>query len=201
MSHLSEDSLRLLRTVAYELHEAFSERGHNIGRALGVDEAFGSGQSRGALRRDLATHSVNRTASRIGLDPRTVMGGGCEIRTIAGSVDRRYRLRSAKRSDDGTLVVLASGDSALADDPSLYRQERWVLGLLYTPDDQISQVFVAEIMGFEEGSPGRLRLGPEICLLDDVDGIATTGFVPSDDDLPGFGLGDEPGESDGTNQA
>lgn len=201
MSHLPEEVLRSLRVVAHELHETFSERGHNVGRALSVDEAFGSGQSRGALRRDLAIDAVNRTASRIGLEPHTVMGGGCEIRTLSDGVDRRYRLRRARRLDDGTLEVLASGDSAFADDPRLFTKERWVLGVLYTPDDQISQVVVAEVIGFEQGSPGRLRLGPETCLLDDVDGIAATGFVPTDDDLPGFELGGQTGASDGNSSA
>lgn len=199
MSHPSPGDLLLLHQVADELREVFAERGYRVDLAMEVDHAFGSGWSRAAVTRDLAVDAVSAAASRMGLDFRPVNGSGREFRHLSGTVDRRYRFRRATRGSDGLLVVAASSDSALATshEGSLFEEEQWVFAWTLSPDGLIDEVLVAEVVGFEEGSPGHLRLGETIFL--GGSGISGGGgFRPIDEGLDGFdeeNLGDEFGSS------
>ena len=193
MSQLSADEIRQLNGVANELREVFAERGHRIDVALGVDPAF---TSRGALTRDLVVEGAGRGASHAGLDFRSVNGSGREFRTISGITERRFRLRRGRRRPDGELVVAASADSALAgvDEDSLLHQEQWVVVWVASGEDAVGEILVAQVIGYSEGRPGHLKLGPAIPL-----GTAATpivGFVPEDEELDGFEL-DEDGENFG----
>lgn len=186
VSHLLDFELRALNAVADELREVFVERGHRIEQAMETDPAFGSGWSHAALSRDLAVGAASGAASRIGLDFRPVNGGGREFRTLAGTIDRRFRLRRAHRRADGTTIITANSDSALAvEDGSFFDQEQWVLSWMPTPEGAIEVVFVAEVVGFVEGRPGHLTLGP-MTLLGGED-LPAGGFNPTDEDLDGFG--------------
>lgn len=202
MSQIADSGLEQLREVAYDLRETFDERGHSIERAIEIDQSFGR-YGRGALRRDLATDTVMRKASQIGLDPRIVQGGGCEFRLNTGGMFIRLRLRSARLSADGTPIVLSNSESALADESELFREEHWVFGMIYGPDDnthRIHRAFAAEVTGFREGSPGRLILGPVHWLLDGSDDLSSISFTPDDEDLAMPGIDDEPDESEGTSR-
>jgi hypothetical protein len=185
MSRPSRDELALLRQVAHELREVFAERGHRVDQAMEVDPAFGSGWSRAAVTRDLVVDAVSAAASRIGLDFRPVNGSGREFRYLAGGVDRRYRLRKARRASDGSLEIAASSNSALAsDEPFLFAEEPWAFAWTISPDGQIAEIFVAEVIGYVEGQPGHLMLGRTISL--DHGGLPMGGFQPTDEGLDDF---------------
>lgn len=185
MSWLPDDELRRLNHVADELREVFAERGHRVDQAMEADPAFGSGWSRAAVTRDLVVDATSAAASRIGIDFRPVNGSGREFRTLTGTVERRYRLRRARRDTDGSLVITASTDSALAvSEDSLFDQEQWTFAWIPSPDGLIDDVLVAEVVGFVEGSPGRLKLGRVIALGGGE--FPTGGFEPADEDLDGF---------------
>lgn len=186
MSRPSDVELELLRQVAGELREVFAERGHRVDQAMEVDPAFGSGWSRAAVTRDLVVDAVSAAASRIGLDFRPVNGSGREFRYLAGGVDRRYRLRKARRTADGTLEITASSDSALAaGETPLFEEESWAFAWTIASNGQIGDVLVAEVMGYVEGSPGHFILGSTISLVGED--LPTGGFRPTDEDLDGFG--------------
>lgn len=199
MSRPSETLLEQLSMVAEDLREVIAERGHRIDVALDTDYAFGSGQSRSWLMRDLAIDGLTQGASRAGLDFHPVNGDGREIRTLADSVDRRFRCRKASRTSDGEIVVMASSDAPLAvdEEDALYSVEAWIFGWIPTSSTNIEEVFVAPILAFEVGNPGHFVLGEAIPLL----AAGTTppggrGFVPTDEALPGFEDGDAAGDAD-----
>lgn len=201
MSYLLDPAeLELLGQIADELREVFEERSHRVDVALSTDRSFGSGRSRSALTRDLAMHAVSGTASRIGLDFRPVNGDGRELRYLSRTLDRRYRVRRAHRHGDGSLQVTANSESALAGDAaeSLFPTERWVFGWTLTGDGLIDDVFAAEVVGFIEGRPGRLDLGPAVA-LGSAGGFPSGGFSPSEEDLDGFDdeAGDDTGQEAG----
>ena len=185
MSQPSELEIQRLRRVAVDLQEVFAERGHRIDSAMDVDPAFGSGGSRAWMARDLAIDAVGEAASRAGLDFRPVNGSGRELRAFDGGVDRRYRLRRARRDEAGAITVpVNSSSAALVADESLIPEEFWVLGYVMSRDSLVMSVFVAEILGVEEGRPGKLILG-EITQLLGFD-APTGGFKPTEEGLPGF---------------
>lgn len=194
MSHPSGLELKMLNQVADELREVFAERGFRVEQALEVDEAFGRGGARGALMRDLVLDAVSAAASRVGLDFRPV-NGGRELRHVSNDVDRRYRVRRAHRNAGGDLIITSSSDSALAaEEGSLFRKESRAFAWIPGADGLMSEVLIAEILGYYEGTPGHLKLGPAIPL--GSGDLPLGGFRPSDEPLDGFGddeLGEELG--------
>jgi len=193
MSQPSDLEIDQLRRVAHELREVFAERGYRVDSAMEVDPAFGSGMARGAMARDLAIDAISGAASRHGLDFRPVNGSGREFRCFSGGVDRRYRMRKARRVREGTYVIPANSDSALAtDEGSLLQEETWVLGYTIGADMLVDDVFVAPVLGRVEGHPGHLVLGRIIELL--TADAPTVGFQPTDEPLPGFEDDNESGE-------
>lgn len=194
MSHPSEEELVLLSHVAEELREVFAERGYRVDVAMDADPAFGSGWSRAAVTRDLVIDAVSSAASRLGLDFRPVNGMGREFRYLSGTIDRRYRLRRATRRPDNSIVIEVSSESALAaTGGSLFAEEQWVFAWVPSPEGLIGEVLVAEVLGYVEGSPGRLELGTIINL--EGGDLPSGGFRPTDEGLDGFddeeGSGDE----------
>jgi hypothetical protein len=161
-----------------------------------ADPAFGSGTSRAAVARDLAVDAASESASHNGLDFRPVNGSGREFRTLTDGVDRRYRLRRARRETDGSLTIASNSDSALVvADYMLIPEEPWVLGYTYATGYQIEHVFVAPVLGIQEGRPGRLILGRITQLLTAMS-PGGGGFLPVEEELEGFG--DEAGSGDDT---
>lgn len=178
-----------LNRIADELHETFSARGHQVGKALDVDPAFGkrSGHSKTYLERDLVLEAVDVAGSQTGLPMRSVKGGGYEI--VGGR--HRYRILRGRRSAEGELVVLVGSDSTLIleEDDGLFPLESWIFCWVRGEAAQVAEIVAAEIQGKRPGIPGRLILGPGLSL--GSGGPSDRGFVPSDEDLD---LGDEEGE-------
>jgi hypothetical protein len=194
MSQTSLRELDQLKRVASEMREVFEERGYRVDLALEVDPGFGSGGSRASLVRDLAIDAASAAASRHALDFRTVNGSGREFRCFSDGVDRRFRLRKAGRRADGTYVIPTNAKSAMySDGDSLIPEELWVFGYTVTAESTLQNVFIAPVLGIEQGLPGHLILGRTVEL---VDAPATpAGFQPVDEDLEGFELDeDESGE-------
>lgn len=186
MSLPSDDERLRLDQIAFDLREAFGERGHRVDVALDADPAFGSGASRSALMRDLVEEAVGRAASQVGLAFNAVNGSG---RELVGE-RHRYRVRKARRDASESFVVTVSSESSLGveEEPSLLPMESWLFGWVPDNDGLIGEVFVAEIFGIEQGSPGRLVLGRPLLL-----GGGSPfggGFTPSDEDLD-LGVDDE----------
>ena len=176
MSHPSEAELEQLGQISDELREVFAERGYRVDVAMDVDSAFGSGNARAAMMRDLAIDA---------------------FRFFGAGTSRRYRFRKAQRTADGEFVVSASLDSALssADEvPGLFPDEQWIFIWTASAEGLIEYTAVAKVHGYVVGKPGHLELGPAIY----IGGVEPTtgGFLPADeDDLEGFD-DDESGEGD-----
>jgi hypothetical protein len=194
MTQPPDSDVRRLTEVADELREVFSERGHRVEVALDVDPAFGSGNSRSWLRRDLALDTIVAAASRAGLEHKAERGAH-EIRILSRNVDRRYRLLKASRSSGGEFVITVNSDSSLVvEDDSLFRSELWVYSWTFDADGTVEDVFIAEVRGHVDGHPCRLVLGP-VTLLGSS-GPSRGGFEPGDEGLPGFDDGEESGDGD-----
>lgn len=179
MSLPSDGERRQLDEIAFDLREEFEQRGYRVGVALGADPAFGSGDARSALERDLVREVLGRSSSRVGMGYRAVHGRG---RELVGE-HHRYRVRRARLDAAGSPIITVSAESSLGveEEPTLFPSESWVFGWIMGGDGLIADLFVAPILGIEPGSPGRLILGHALPLGSGspFDG----GFTPSDEDL------------------
>lgn len=193
MSHLSSDERIRLEQVSYWVREAFSERGHRIGEALERDPAFSDGElGRSSLARLLMRRALAIATSQVGLGLMNGPGGSVSVQSFDGRFDRRYRARSASKRDDGSFLILSSSDAILEiDGDSMFVEEAWVLGFTLDLNNQIDEMFVAEVVDRIDGNPGELVLGAAYMLSG---GPPSGGaFIPTDDDLPGFA--DEDGDA------
>jgi hypothetical protein len=189
MSQPTDAVLDKLRIIAADLQEVAAERGYRVDVALDVDPAFGSGQARAWLLRDLVMDAIDEAASRVGVEFQTINGGGRELQTVVDGVIRRFRCKSASRNSDDLIEVLANSDSPLMideDDGSLYSVEPWVFGYISSKSAVLEEVFVAPILGFIEGTPGHFELGQAIQLLGPELPPSGLGFKPTDEGLEGF---------------
>lgn len=182
--------------IADDAREEVEARGHRVEQALSLDPAFGTGTSRGALHRELVVDSVARSASQNGVFFEWGRGGACELVTSDGETIRRYRLRRARRSKDGELIVTASEESSLVAEGEdvLMAEEQWVFAWILDSNGLIAEVLVAEVIGYLDGRPGRLMLGRTIP-LGTSDPLGPRGFVPTEEELDGWdelGDGQEP---------
>jgi hypothetical protein len=199
MSRPDDALLAQLNDIADELREVVAERGHRIDVALNVDQAFGSGQSRSWLTRDLVLDAIDEAASRLGIEFGTVNGSGRELRTFSDGVERRFRCRRASLDSEGNFKVVASSDAPLVveDDSGLIPLEAWVFSWVSESSTELADVFVAKILGFTEGSPGHLELGAPILLLGG--GLpGGGGFRPTTEGLEGFDDDGDLGHEAGT---
>lgn len=184
MSQPPVSEVEQLRRAAHDLREVFAERGYRIEQATEVDPSFGMLSSRSALARELAVSALEAAFSRNGLDFRPVTGGGREVRSFSGGVDRRYRFRKATRRSDGSYSIPANSASALGSDEqeeTLLQQETWVLGYTLDGTPLVQDVFVAPVVDVTAGDPGHLVLGRVIELLDGEAPLG--GFRPVDEPL------------------
>ena len=187
MIQSTDPQLQHFGAMAYEMHEAVQEKGHQVTRAMNVDPCFSSGQARAGLRRDVLREAACRVASQVGIDFRRI-GEGTEFRTLGKDyVYRCFRLRSASRDRDGEIVIQHNSQSALlpedesTDDVLLGPREVWVLGFIQPSDQTLDEVFLAKVVGIAEGKPGHLVLASIIPLL--VPTTPPDDFEPDDEDL------------------
>lgn len=193
-------TLRRLDAIADDLHEVFQARGHRIEEALDTDSSFGcaSERSRSSLQRDLLMETVKMRAGREGL---AVLNhnGGIEIRVLDGTKVFHFRILKGARTTEGEWRIVTNSNSALVvdDEAQLFTDEHGVFSWTMTSDNQIDELVIARIVDFVEGNPGRLVLD-QIRPLG-TDSPTSGGFIPTDDDLPGFdeedGFGEAPGSA------
>lgn len=198
MSQPPPDELDELGALAEELRESYSARSYQLDVVAEMDRGFDNGDVRSALERGIVIDAVGSAAGRVGVDFRPVNGKGRELRFASNLIDRRYRVRRARRRADGEIIVPISADSALADhaDDADLRStlfgdqalEDWLYLWLLSPDHgTIDEILAAEVIGVIEGRPGRLKLGSVISLGVTPD-VGPRRFEPTDEDLD---LGDD----------
>ncbi len=196
--------MELLHSLADELRETFSDRGHAIEKAVSADRAFRrTRRSQSSLVRDLVLDGVESAATKIGLGCIPVVGGSRDIQAFIGNADCRFRVLKARvHPDTGEYEIVASSDAIMtitdAEPDALYPTERWVLGYTVDTDGILVQVFAAKVNGLSHDAVPRLLLGP-------VTELGTAwmsptpggGFHPLDEDnLEGMDESEE-GESGG----
>lgn len=194
MSHLSPEELDRLEEVSYWIREFFSERGHNIGTALDQDPSFREGErGRSGLARSMMQAAVATATSAVELGLFTGDGGVRIVQSFDRGHFRRYRVLSTKKHE-GRFRILSSSDAILnVDGDSMFIEENWVLAYTLDDDNQIGDLFVAQVLDRLEGNPGELVLGPEYTLHGHP---PTGGFQPTDEDLPGWDDETEEGAAD-----
>ena len=122
-------------------------------------------------------------------------GGARLVRSFDRQYSRRYRVLSASR-DEGYFRILSSSDSILeVDDESMFIEENWVLAYILNQDNQVEDLFVAQVKDRLDGNPGQLLLGPEYMLMGKPP-TGDGGFQPTDEDLPMDDMVEEEGDGD-----
>lgn len=187
MSQPSTAELARLQTLNHEVRETFDHRGYRIGRALDQDDSFRDGEGpRSTLGRAMMKRAVAAAAGLLNMNIVDGRGGSRTVQSFDGTVDRRYRVRSAKEQPDGTFLIEASSDAILQrDDDTMLREEIWVLGYTLTSDNEVDTLFVAEVRDYVPGSPGYLRIGTPV-LLGATSVEPLSGFTPPREGLEGF---------------
>ncbi|MCE0487822.1 hypothetical protein [Ornithinimicrobium sediminis] len=184
MSHLSPEELDRLERLAFGIREFFSERGHNIGTALDQDPCFREGErGRSGLARSMMQSAVAAAVGGVELDLETGDGGVRLVRSIDRRYLRRYRVLAASKHEDDFRILSSSDNILQTDSDSLFFEEPWVLAYTLNQDNQVEDLFVAQVLDRLDGTPGALVLGPEYMLV----GRPPTGdggFQPTDEDLP-----------------
>lgn len=196
MSRLTNDEVRDLHVVADEIFETWGERGHHVGVALETDSDFRTTEiPRSALSRSIVKSAFVRGARKASIWYEPGPGGSHELHSTSADVEHVFRLLKAKIKDED-YVIPVKDDAMLTslEVTLLGRQERWVFAYTMTGDD-IGEIFVAEVIGVVEGSPGRLILGPRTVLGTLGAPPTGRGFVGEDEDLEWFD--DDLGEEDG----
>lgn len=192
MSQLTEFERSLLDHVAFELHECWGERGHNVDAALERDPAFGRDSTlRLRLARALFSAVLCQAASRIGLWAEPGPHGQVDLYMAKGTGRRVFRMLSAKRSGDGQFAIPVNASSSLGrvDEGVFEPDEHWVFGFVLG-DDGPEQLFVAPVEGISAGMPGSIRLG-EVVLLGGMPGPFGSFVGDEEDELGGFVGGED----------
>jgi hypothetical protein len=185
MSHLSPEEFDRLERLAFGIREVFSERGHNIGTALDQDPSFRDGErARSGLARSMMQSAVASAVAGVAeLGLQTGEGGVRLVRSFDRRYLRRYRVLSAKKHEGGFRILSSSDTIMHVDEESMFIEEPWVLAYTLDEDNQVEDLFVAQVRDTLEGNPGELVLGPHYLLMGrppTCDG----GFQPTDEDLP-----------------
>ena len=192
---LSAEVQHALDEVADTIRENVSDKHHLIEQAAGLDSAFDNGEVRAPMLRHVVYQGARMATISTGIDFRPICGGGRELRILDGTTDLRIRIRRARVSADGTPRVSVNSESALAHwdadaASTMFSVELWVLLFVVDGNYQIETVMAAEVIGFEEGSPGYLKLGPAVILGSSEPDPGGVRFTPDEDDeLDGFDEG------------
>lgn len=201
MHPLEPAEFAALQAVADEIRDSLEEDGHCVTAAIEHHPSFDeSNHPASALLRNMVKSAAARGASRAGGFGQETVSGGLDLIWLRGAVYRKYRLKRASVTGEGTYdFVVGDGSTLLqVDGDSLWREERWVLGYTTSAAFQIDQIFVAEVVGVSETRVKKLLLGDVVPL---ATGLTPRGpgFVSDDEDtLPGFDDGvDEPDEETG----
>jgi hypothetical protein len=178
----------MLERVAFEIREVYEERGHNVDSALAQDAAFiASGRSRSSLSRDLVAQAFVTGASRVGFDLDSAAWGAKQFRANLGHAFGVFRLKKAEMTANGSYRVVTNSSSTWGeiDEDTLIVEEPYVLGYTLS-NNQVDDIFFAEVTGIIQGNPGELVLGRAV-LLGGRGPVGGGSFEPVvDDDLPGF---------------
>lgn len=188
MPLLPDELLTRLHQVADEMTEIWSERGHNVGTALGADRAFKvDNRPRSALSLSLLRNAFAAGASRAGVQCDPVRGGALELHASTAVDFAVIRLRKALRRRGGSVSVIANRGSTWGgfNEEALIAETPYVFAYMLD-DDQRLTMFIAEVLDVTDGNPGELVLGPRTA-LGSSPGPSDGGFKPDEDDaLPGF---------------
>lgn len=185
MSHPPAGDLDQLHSIADEVRETHADRGYLVGRATALDPAFRLNRGpKSAMDRNLVIEAVERGASQVGMAFVPGRGGATELKVVSDAGYRVYRLRRATKLQTGEYLVQNNSASAWAglDEDTLMEDQFWVLGYTLS-DDGIDEIFTARVLGFTEGNPGRLLLGPHVLLGSSVTHDPSGGFRPSEEGL------------------
>lgn len=197
MSHLKSPTLKKLSAIADDLYEVFEAEGYTIDEALGANRAFGrrSRRSQSSLGRDLAIDTIAVGASRESMQVIERLGG-TELRVFEGAEIHHYRLLKGGWSSDGQWRIISNSRSALTVDDlnGLFREQCHVFSWSIAEDNTVSEVITARVRDYVEGNPGHLVLDQLHVLGSGRTPGGTRGFIPTDDNLPGF----EEDEGDGS---
>lgn len=197
MSHHDDPALEKLSAIAYDLYEVFEAEGYTIREALRANRAFGrrSRRSQSSLGRDLAIDAIATSAGRESMQVVERLGG-TELQYFEGSHLHRYRLLKGSWGPDGQWRIIANSKSALTVDDinGLFADQFHVLSWGTNDDNTLSAVITARVRDHIEGNPGHLVLDRLHVLGPRRTPGGTPGFVPTDEDLPGF----EDDEGDGS---
>jgi hypothetical protein len=169
MSRPSEDEFARLQRLAYEISEELDANGFRVDQALGRHPAFNDGRAvTSVLERSIIKFSAARAASVAGVFPRKV-SGGLEILSSDDGIFRSYRMKLARRRQDGSIDLVCGANSALlrtSEPEGLFeRAENWILGCILTSDHHAKELFVGEIVDWVGENPVHLKLGAIIPLL------------------------------------
>ncbi|GAB3039650.1 hypothetical protein GCM10027052_19980 [Parafrigoribacterium mesophilum] len=173
-----------LRYLVMDIRESYEAEEHTVPEALSKNRHFRrTNRPKSELTRSIMGGAFQRGAMRLGLNYRDGKGGAVELYEPFSNGFAVIRLKRAKRVGDDFRVSAnaATTLNGLADD-SLMPEYHFLLGWVLE-DHQPLDLFVAEIVGIEEGNPGQYLLGwtHEFALPTPP---SATGFQPhSDDDL------------------
>lgn len=157
--------VRQLDDAAFVMSEIFATRAHGIDRAVSIDPAFERTRNpRSALTRELVTETFLKEMARVGLHPRPVAGGACEVLAPISGGYANIRLRSAEPRGEGYYVRQNKASSfGEVDEALMLPDYPYVFGFTIDGDGQI-HFFVAPVLRVIEGNPGELELGDAITL-------------------------------------
>lgn len=208
LSHpLPEPVLSLLKRFVSGVEEGLQADAHKVGLAVAEHPGFDTNWVESHLIRAVIA-SLSRAFGGNDLSMEDLANGGVEVTNVHEGVERRFRLRRAKRDARGTLVVTTSSDSILtltAQDPTLFDDEdtlsapppdleQWVIAYLLHPGTlTFAEVSVARVAGvIGDRSPYRLKLADIVRVPHAVP--LPPDFTPDRDDL------DLPGEDEDRGQ-
>ena len=189
MSHGAPSTFNKLSAIAHDLYEVFDAEGYTISEALRANCSFGrhSRRSQSSLGRDLALDAIMASAARESV-PVANRLGGTELQMFEGSKVYHYRLLKGGRTSGGEWRIIANSKSALTSDDTsgLFADEFHVFSWSTNDDNTLSEVVTARVRDHVEGNPGYLVLDQLQLLGSGPTPGSSPGFVPTDDDLPGF---------------
>lgn len=184
MASLPSSLVDTLGDLVVDIRESYEADEHTVPEALSKNRDFRrTNRPKSELMRGIMGGAFQRGAMRLGLNYRDGKGGAVELYEPFSNGFAVIRLKRAERTGEQFRVSAnaATTLNGLADD-TMMPEYHFVLGWIIE-NNQPLELFVAEIVGIEEGNPGYYLFGwtHEFALPTQPPG---TGFQPrSDDDL------------------